>query len=241
MRGPYFSFSSRCYLECEGCHTFFVYFPGRSFYYVQLNFSNKALDRKNDSIGKLIAHFKTYFPLNSMERSEVVQHFTERRIKRRELILQPGDVCRHFTFVISGCFKLYAVDQAGKEHNIQFAAENDWTADLTSFYNEKPSLLYIEAIEPSVILQIKHADLLQFYIDYHKFDRNFRIIIERKYIALQSRVLQHISQSAEERYQSFLADYPQLALRLPNTEIASYLGITPEFLSKIRKDLSARS
>ena len=198
------------------------------------------MDSKNASIDKLIAHFKSYFPLNSRERNEVLQHFTERRIKRRQYILQPGDVCRHFTFVVSGCFKLYAVDQAGKEHNIQFAAENDWTADLASFYDEKPSLLYIEAIEPSVILQIKHADLLQFYTAYHKFDRNFRIIIERKYIALQTRVLQHISQPAEERYQSFLDEYPQLAVRLPNTEIASYLGITPEFLSKIRKDLSCR-
>lgn len=219
----------------------FCIFSCNVFLFAQLNYSNKALNSKDDSIGKLIAHFKGCFPLNSLERSEVVRHFTERRIKRRELILQPGDVCRHFTFVVCGCFKLYAADQAGKEHNIQFTAENDWTADLTSFYNEKPSLLYIEAIEPSVILQIKHADLLQFYIDYHKFDRNFRIIIERKYIALQGRVLQHISQPAEERYQSFLVDYPQLALRLPNTEIASYLGITPEFLSKIRKDLSCRS
>ena len=199
------------------------------------------MESKESSIDKLIAHFKSYFPLNSQERSEVIQHFTERRIKRRQYILQPGDVCRFFTFVVSGCFKLYAVDQAGKEHNIQFSAENDWTADLASFYDKKPTLLYIEAIEPSLILQINHTDLLQLYTAYHKFDRNFRIIVERKYIALQNRVLQNISQTAETRYQSFLADYPQLAIRLPNTEIASFLGITPEFLSKIRKDLSSRS
>jgi CRP-like cAMP-binding protein len=132
---------------------------------------------------------------------------------------------------------LYVIDQAGKEHNLQFAIENDWITDLDSFYSEKPSEVYIEAIEPSVILQIKHDDLLNLYIHYHKFDRNFRIIIEQKYISLQNRVLQNISAPAEERYQYFLKNNLALANRLPNTQIASYLGITPEFLSKLRKDL----
>lgn len=164
--------------------------------------------------------------------------FTERKIKRRGFVLQQGDVCRHFTFVVSGCLKMYAVDKSGKEHNLQFVAENDWITDLGSFYSEKPSGVYIEAMEPSVILQIKHPDLLHLYTNYHKFDRNFRIIIEQKYIELQNRVLQNISSTANERYQSFLEQYPHLSNRLPNTQIASYLGITPEFLSKIRKDLT---
>lgn len=198
------------------------------------------MDSKDTSIEKLINYFESLFPLNSQEREEIAQHFTERKVKRRQFILQPGDVCRHFTYVVSGCFRLYAADQDGKEHNIQFTIENDWTTDLASFYDQTPSLLYIEAIEPSVILQIKHADVINLFVSYHKFDRNFRIIVERKYISLQTRVLQNISQPAEVRYQSFLADYPQLAIRLPNTQIASYLGITPEFLSKIRKILMTR-
>lgn len=162
--------------------------------------------------------------------------FTEKKIKRRGFILQHGDVCKHFTFIVSGCFKMYVIDQAGKEHNLQFEVENGWIADLASFYSEKPSVVYIEAIEPSEVLQIRHDDLLDLYIHYHKFDRNFRIIVERKYIALQNRVLQNISFTAEQRYQNFLEQYPHLSNRLPNTQIASYLGITPEFLSKIRKD-----
>jgi CRP-like cAMP-binding protein len=198
------------------------------------------LDSKDISIEKLFGYFKSSSPFNSREREDIAQHFTERKVKRRQFILQPGDVCRHFTYVASGCFRLYAADQEGKEHNIQFTIENDWTTDLASFYDQTPSLLYIEAVEPSIILQIKHANVLDLYGAYHKFDRNFRIIVERKYIGLQTRVLQNISQPAEERYQSFLADYPQLAVRLPSTQIASYLGITPEFLSKIRKDLMTR-
>ncbi|HEY1008644.1 MAG TPA: Crp/Fnr family transcriptional regulator [Daejeonella sp.] len=196
---------------------------------------------ENTSHNQLINYFKNYFPLKEKEQEELLGRFAERTIKRRGFILQEGDVCRHFTFVVKGCFRMYAIDKAGKEHNIQFSAENDWIADLSSFYSERPSGVYIEAIEPSSILQIKHSELLHLYTTYPKFDRNFRIIIEHKYIALQKRVLQNISSTAEERYLSFLEEYPHLANRLPNTQIASYIGVTPEFLSKIRKDLSHKA
>jgi CRP-like cAMP-binding protein len=192
---------------------------------------------------QLINYFKDYFPLNTSEQTELFSRFTERSVKRRHFVLQQGDVCRHFTFVVSGCFKMYAVDKNGNEHNIQFAAENDlpaarWLFDLSSFYSEKPSLFYIEALEPSLVLQIGHPDLLDLFTHHHKFDRNFRIIIEQKFIELQNRVLGNISSTAEERYLSFLEQYPQLSNRIAGTQIASYLGITPEFLSKIRKDIA---
>ena len=133
---------------------------------------------------------------------------------------------------------MYKVDPAGKEHNLLFASENQWITDIGSFHSEKPSELYIEAIEPSVIIQIEKKDLLYLYANYPKFDRNFRVIIEDEYIELQNRLLQTISSTAQERYLSFLDQYPHLINRLPNTQIASYIGITPEFLSRIRKDLS---
>lgn len=195
----------------------------------------------HNSLEVLIAYFKAYFPLNSLERDEISKCFVERKIKRRGFILQQGDVCVNFTFVVSGCLKMYAVDKDGREHNLQFATENDWMTDLSSFYSEKPSQLYIEAVEPSVIMQIKHLDLLLLYVNYHKFDRNFRIIIEQKFIKLQDRVLKNISSTAEERYQYFVEQNPNLSNRLANTQIASYLGITPEFLSKLRKDLNRKS
>ena len=196
------------------------------------------LATKDASIASLIKYFSNYFPLNSKECDELMSRFTERKVKRRQFILQQGDVCNHFTFVVSGCLKMYAADKNGKEHNIEFSAENDWIIDLSSFYSQKPGQLYIEAIEPTIVLQIKHDDLLNLYINYHKFDRNFRIIIEKKYIELQNRVLQNISSTAEDRYEFFLKQYPNLSNRLPNTQIASYLGITPEFLSTIRKSLA---
>lgn len=163
---------------------------------------------------------------------------TERKIKRRQMILQEGFVCRHYTFVLKGCFKMYGVDEKGSEHNINFAAENDWIADLGSFYSEKNSKLFIEAIEQSTILQIEKQDLIFLFLNAPKFNRIFKVIVEEKFIELQNRLLQNFSSNAQLRYVGFLEQYPKLALRLPNTQIASYLGITPEFLSKIRGEKS---
>lgn len=184
---------------------------------------------------RLINHFKQFFHLNNTEQEEIERLFTSRVIKRKQYLLQEGEVCQHYSFVVSGCFKMFAIDSNFREHNLQFAAEDDWITDFQSFYGQSPSKLYIEAIEPSTVLQIKHEDLLYLYINYHKFDRNFRIITERKLIDYQNRILQSISSTADDRYEAFLKQYPHLINRLPNTQIASYLGITSEFLSKIRK------
>ncbi len=184
-------------------------------------------------IDQLIAYFAQYIPLRDIEKNELRNRLVEKRIKRRQFILQENDVCKYYTFVVSGCFKMYGVDYNGAEHNIQFAAENEWIADISSFHSGKASRLYIEAIEPSVVLQIDPANLVYLYHNHPKFDRIFRVIAENKFIELQNRVLQNISSTADERYQSFLEQYPKLASRLPNTQIASYIGITPEFLSKI--------
>jgi CRP-like cAMP-binding protein len=188
-------------------------------------------------VNQLIASFDNYLPLNAQEKEELANRVTERRIKRRQFILQEGDLCNHYIFVAEGCFKLYHIDKKGIEHNLQFIAENDWIMELDSFYSERPSRVYIEAIEPAIVLQIKRADLYYLFTKYPKFDRNFRVIVENRYVELENRVLQNISSTAEERYLSFLKQYPHISSRLPNTQIASYLGITPEFLSKIRKDL----
>jgi CRP-like cAMP-binding protein len=134
---------------------------------------------------------------------------------------------------------MFAVDKKGTEHNIQFAAENDWIADIGSLHSGKPSQLFIEAIEPGTVLQIEKQDLYFLYLNIPKLDRIFKVIIEDKYVELQNRVLQNFSSTALDRYVTFLDQYPTLASRLPNTQIASYLGITPEFLSKIRKDIAS--
>lgn len=192
------------------------------------------------NIDKLIAHFENYLPLSNLEREELSNRIVEKKIKRRQFILQENEVCQHYSFVVTGLVKMYAVDKSGREHNLQFASENNWITDIGSFHSGKPSRLYIEAIEPSVILQIEKTNLLYLYTHYPTFDRNFRVITENKFVELEYRVLQNISSTAEDRYQTFLEQYPQLSNRLPNTQIASYIGITPEFLSKIRSNLSKK-
>lgn len=188
----------------------------------------------------IIDHFQKYLPLTETEQELILARAKQRLIKRRQMILQEGLICRHYTFIVKGCFKMYGVDERGMEHNIQFAAENDWIADIGSFHSKKPSKLFIEAVEPSEFIQIEQQDLYFLYINIPKLDRIFKVIVENKYVELQNRVLQNISSTAQQRYVNFLEQYPTLASRLPNVQIASYLGITPEFLSKIRKDLSGK-
>ena len=202
------------------------------------------------SINKFLANFDQYIPLDKMERDELSldkmeredlsRRVIERKIKRRQFILQENDICKHYTFVVEGCFKKFHVDNKGVEHNLQFIAENDWIMEIDSFYSEKPSHFYIEAIEPSIILQISKSDLLYLFLHNPKVNRTFRVIIENRFVELENRVLQTISSTAEERYLTFLKQYPKLSNRLPNTQIASYLGITPEFLSKIRNNISKK-
>jgi CRP-like cAMP-binding protein len=135
---------------------------------------------------------------------------------------------------------MYKVDPKGKEHNLQFAIENGWIADIGSFHLERPSELYIEAMEQSVVLQIAKPDLLYLYSNFPAFDRNFRVLIENAFVALQKRLLQTISSSAEERYMDFLTHHANLFNRVSNVQIASYIGVTPEFLSKIRKEMASK-
>jgi len=192
------------------------------------------------ALAPLFNYFDQILPLKENERTEFQDRMHERKIRRKQFILQQEDVCKHYTFVVTGCFRMFGVDAKGVEHNIQFAAENDWISDIGSFYSEKPSKLYIEAIEPSLILQIEKKDLLFLYTNFSRVNRNFRVIIENKFIELQNRVLQNISSTVEERYVTFLEQYPHLSNRLASTQIASYLGVTPEFLSKVRKGLSSK-
>jgi CRP-like cAMP-binding protein len=185
----------------------------------------------------LIDYFENFLPLDGEEKSIIQEIFKEKRIKRRQFILQEGDICKHNTFVVEGCFRTYSVDDKGKEHNLQFAVENWWVGDIGSFHSEMPSKLYIEAIENSIILQCKKEDQIKLFVKYPKFDRIFRVLAENAMVSMQNRILQNISSTAEERYLDFVERFPHFFNRISNVQIASYLGVTPEFLSSIRKKI----
>lgn len=186
----------------------------------------------------LIEYFNRILRLSEEEIAFLQEGFTERKIKRKQFILQEGEVCNKNTFIVEGCFRMYMVDLSGKEHNLQFAIENWWIGDIGSFHSEKPTKLNIEALENSRILQIKKEDQHKLFDDFPKFNRIFRVLAENAMVAMQHRILQDIGSTAEERYLDFLERYPQLFNRISNVQIASYLGVTPEFLSAIRKKIS---
>ena len=133
---------------------------------------------------------------------------------------------------------MYMIDEKGKEHNLQFAVENWWIGDIGSFHSEEPSKLFIEAMENSIVLQIRKEDQLRLFVEHPKFNRIFRVFTENALVSFQNRVLQNISSTAEERYLDFMDRYPNIFNRISNVQIASYLGVTPEFLSTIRKKLA---
>lgn len=186
----------------------------------------------------IIEYFSKLLPLDSNEIEAVKTSFTERRIKRRQFILQEGDICKLNTFIVEGCFRMFFVDEKGKEHNIQFAIENWWIGDIGSFHSGEPSKLYIQAMENSVVLQIRKKDQLDLFVNYPKFNQIFRVFTENALVAYQRRVLQNISSTAEERYLDFVKRYPYFFNRISNVQIASFLGVTPEFLSTIRKKIA---
>lgn len=189
----------------------------------------------------LIAYFDSYIQLTDSEKNELRKILELRTIKKNHFILQKYDVCNHYTFISEGITRSYAINDQGTENNLKFATENEWIVDLHSFHTKNKSQIYIESMEPTIIFQIERSNLLELFAKFPKFDRIFRVIIEDDYMRLERRIIQNISSKAEDRYQQFLIEYPKLSTRIPNTHIASYLGITPEFLSKIRGGFSKKN
>lgn len=188
----------------------------------------------SSQVEPLLNYFQKVIPLNNEEKLLVIRLFKPRLYRKKQYVLQEGDVCNQFNFVVRGCLRMYKADDKGNIHIVQFASENGWLSNIGSFHERRPSELNIDALEDTMVLQISHGDLLLLYTNAPKFDRIFRVLTENSFVSLQKRLLQNISSTAEERYNSFLDTYSHLANRLPQTQVASFLGITPEFLSRLR-------
>ena len=186
----------------------------------------------------LLDYFDRLIPLSKEEQDLVRAKFHPRLFLKKQFALQHGDVCEYFNFVVRGSLRLYKVDSEGVYHILQFATENYWILDLTSFHRKKPALMDIDALEDTMVLRINYDDLIDLYIKAPKFERIFRVLLENHFMHQQQRMAQLFSSTAEERYQLFLETYPHLVNRLSQVQIAAYLGITPEFLSRIRSRLA---
>lgn len=173
-------------------------------------------------IQPLLEYFQKLIPLNKEEQKLMFDLFKPRLYRKRQYVLQEEDVCNHYHFIVRGCLRMYKIDGKGNLHIVQFAAENGWLSNIGSLHERRPSELNIDALEDTMVLQISYENLLNLYVKAPKFDRIFRVLIENSYVSLQKRLLQNISSSAEEIYLSFVALYPHLINRLPQTQIASF-------------------
>jgi CRP-like cAMP-binding protein len=157
-----------------------------------------------------------------------------KKLRRKQFLLQEGDVSRYQYFINKGCLRTYTVDEKGQEHVIQFAIEDWWTGDMYSFLTQTPAKMNIEAIEDTELLCIDNPSLEILYQKVPKFERFFRLLLQNAFIANQRRIIESMSLTADDRYCKFIERYPLMEPRLPLKHIASYLGITPESLSRIR-------
>lgn len=194
----------------------------------------------NNAITLLRSHLAKRINLTSKEFERCATFFSQKKLKKRQFLLQEGDVDKHIAFVTSGCLRAYTVDNKGEEHVIQFAIEDWWISDLHSFLTGKPATHNIDALEDSEVLLIEKTSREKLLTAIPKMERFFRLLLESNYIATHKRIQDSLSASAEERYLTFLKTYPTLVERIPQHQIASYLGITPQSLSRIRHELSRK-
>ncbi|SHE80693.1 Crp/Fnr family transcriptional regulator [Pedobacter caeni] len=182
----------------------------------------------------ILKNISKHINLTPEEEAHFVGFLKQKQVSKKDFILKEGQICKEINFVESGTLRAFYLDKTGKESTIMFAVADWWVTDMFCFVNEQAAMLNIEAIEDSCILQLQKEDLDRLYLSVPKFERFFRIIMQNAYIREQLRVIQELSLSAEERYHNFLIKYPKVAQQVKQKQIASYLGITPEFLSMIR-------
>lgn len=163
------------------------------------------------------------------------------RVKKRHLLDQPGLVSSFRNYIVKGAFRSFLVDREGKEHTVQIAIEDWFVSDFHSYITQTPATLYVEALEDSVILQMKYDDIEGLCGKNHHLSEYFRITTERAFANARKRALSNLSMTAEERYSDFTERYPGIAQRVPQKVIASYLGMSAEFLSKIRAQRRRKS
>lgn len=172
-----------------------------------------------------------------LENSEILQitgKLKSRKLKKNESLLEAGEVCKHIYFVNKGCLRLFHHTEGGEEHNILFCPENWWCADLSSFTSGQKSFYAVSSLEETEVLFLTHEALEGLYIAVPKLERFFRILYQNGFSLYQRRITKILSKPANERYRIFKKQYPGLEQRIAQKQIASYLGITPVFLSMIR-------
>ena len=185
-------------------------------------------------------HIEKRVQLTDEEFNICTKFFIPKKLKKHQFLLNEGDVCRYLGFVNSGCLRQYSIDNKGTEHIIQFAIEDWWVSDLQSFLSGFPATYNIDALQDSEVMLLGKSSRDELLEACPKMERFFRLLIEANHVATNQRIADSLSASAEERYLKFIKTYPKLFEQVPQNHIASYLGITPQSLSRIRKELTQK-
>ena len=186
-------------------------------------------------VKNLIRNISTIIQLDSDELEWFTSILETKSYNKKDFVLRSGDICQYQTYVIKGCLKIFYTDNTGAEHVVKFAIEDWWAFDLQSFVTQTPAFYSIQALEETETLRISIANYNRLYEKIPKFEKFNRVMFQNSYILLQNRLTQNLFETADEKYRHFSEKYPGLELRIPQKEIAAYLGITPEFLSMLRK------
>jgi CRP-like cAMP-binding protein len=187
-----------------------------------------------DDFSAIINYVSRYIELSGEETTYYLSLLRIKKVKKKQLIVQPDFVCNHRSFVVKGVLRSYLLDEEGRDHTVAFGIDNWWIADFNSYFFRQPATLFVEALEETTIIQISYDDEQALLKKVPKFQEFHRILAENGYAFLQRRILSSISLNASERYELFVKKYPLIAERVPQYALASYLGISHELLSKIR-------
>ncbi|HSM63046.1 MAG TPA: Crp/Fnr family transcriptional regulator [Gillisia sp.] len=191
-----------------------------------------------DSIhSNILNHLRKVISLTESEEQEFTSILEEVKISKKNFLIEPGDLVNSEYYVVSGCLEAYYLDESGDKHIIQFAVEDWWISDFEAFFNQAPAKLYLETIEDSTLLAINCEALEILYTRIPQFERFFRIKTTSAFVSLRTRILSTLQKSGKERYLEFCEAYPKIEQRVPNYHIANYLGLKPESLSRIRKEV----
>ena len=183
----------------------------------------------------LLSNFKQYIDLTVDEEHEILQYLQERPFKRGDFINVEGEVNRFTNFIAAGSARVYFIDAEGYEHVVQLGIKGWWVGDFPSFIMQTPATMYTEALEKTTTLSFSYNDLQTLYDKVPKMERFFRLLIQRAYASFHKRTLQALSMDAQQRYLAFVSAYPEMDQQISAKHIASYIGISPEFLSTIKK------
>nr|WP_288810391.1 Crp/Fnr family transcriptional regulator [uncultured Sphingobacterium sp.] len=171
--------------------------------------------------------------LNAEERELFFSFVKEKKVKKKQFLLLEGDISRYALFVVSGCLRSYCVDENGYQYIQQFAPEGWWIGDMYSLVTGQPGHLAVDAVFDSEIAMIAKADLNKLYKEIPQLNIYFRVLAENALVYYQSRAMENLRLTAKERYERFCTRYPTLIACLPQKQVAAYIGVTPEFLSKM--------